>query len=321
MIAYVLRRLIEAVPLLLVITLLLFVIIQMTGDPLAAYTVDSTLTGEDIARLRALYGLDQPVPIQYLRWLGNMLTGTWGTSFVTHQPVTELIAQRLPNTVILVVSSYSIILAVSIALGIYTAVRQYSLVDQVVTTLAFIGISIPSFWLGLLLLIIFAVETRNLGLPYFPAGGMYDLTVGPTIPQVLWHLVLPSITLATVITAGYIRFVRASMLEVINQDYVRTARAKGLSERVVLRRHALANAAIPLVTLIGLDVPRFLSGAIVVESIFAWPGMGRLFWEHAEKTDIPVLMAVMLFSSILVVGCNLLADIGYAYLDPRIRYR
>src|SRR5690242_4532121 len=211
MTAYIARRLFEAVPLLLLITMVLFGIVQMTGDPLAAYTVDSTLTGADIARLRAQYGLDQPVPIQYLRWLGNMLTGTWGTSFVTHQPVLEMIAQRLPNTIILVVSSYSIILTVSIALGIYTAVRQYSLIDQVVTTLAFIGISIPSFWLGLLLLIFFAVETRNLGLLYFPAGGMYDLAIGPTLPQIAWHLVLPAITLATVVVASYIRYVRASM--------------------------------------------------------------------------------------------------------------
>src|SRR5215212_3542188 len=321
MVAYLVRRLIEAVPLLLLITLVLFVIIQMTGDPLAAYTVDTTLSGADMARLRALYGLDQPVPIQYLRWLGNMLTGNWGTSFVTRQPVLELIAQRLPNTLILVSSSYSIILVVSVVAGVYTAVHQYSLVDQLVTTLAFIGIAVPSFWLGLLLLIFFAVESRNLGLPYFPAGGMYDLQVGPTLLQILWHLVLPSITLATVITAGYIRYVRASMLEVINQDYIRTARAKGLSERVTLRRHALKNAAIPLVTLIGLDMPRFLSGAIVVELIFAWPGMGRLFWEHAEKTDIPVLMAILLFTSTLVVLCNLLADVGYAVIDPRIRYR
>jgi peptide/nickel transport system permease protein len=321
MAAYLIRRLFEAVPLLLLITMLLFGIVQMTGDPLAAYTVDSTLTGADIARLRAQYGLDQPIPVQYLTWLGNLLTGNWGTSFVTRQPVLELLAQRLPNTIILVAASYSIILVVSIVAGVYTAVRQYSWVDQLVTTLAFIGISVPSFWLGLLLLIFFAVETRNHGLPYFPAGGMYDLTVGPTVIQILWHLVLPAICLATVITAGYIRFVRASMLEVINQDYIRTARAKGLSERLTLRRHALKNAAIPLVTLIGLDMPRFLSGAIVVESIFAWPGMGRLFWEHAEKTDIPVLMAILLFTSTLVVICNLLADVGYAVLDPRIRYR
>jgi len=165
------------------------------------------------------------------------------------------------------------------------------------------------------------VQTRTMGLPYFPAGGMYDLLVGPSLPQILWHLVLPSITLATVVTAGYIRYIRASVLEVIRQDYVRTARAKGLPEHLTLRRHALKNAAIPLVTLMGLDLPRFLSGAVVVESIFAWPGMGRLFWEEAQRTDIPVLMAVLVFSSALVVLGNLLADIGYAYLDPRIRFR
>src|SRR3954462_66563 len=256
MVAYLVRRLFEAIPLLLAITLVLFFILQMTGDPLAAYTVDSTLTGADIARLRSQYGLDQPVPIQYLRWLGNMLTGNWGTSFVTHQPVIELLQQRLPNTLMLVASSYTIILVVSVVAGVYTAVHQYSAVDQIVTTLAFIGIAVPSFWLGLLLLIFFAVGTRNLCLIYFPARGLSALTVGPTIPQILWHLVLPSICLATVITAGYIRYVRASMLEVINQDYIRTARAKGLSERVTLRRHALKNAAIPLITLIGLDMPR-----------------------------------------------------------------
>jgi peptide/nickel transport system permease protein len=317
---YVARRAVEALPLLLLVSLILFSIIQLTGDPLAAYTVDSTLTGDDLIRLRHYYGLDQPVPIQYLRWLGNVLTGNWGTSFVSNVPVVELIAQRLPNTLLLVASSYSIILVAAVVLGTYTAVHQYSPFDHIVTTLAFIGISIPSFWLGLLLLIFFAVQTRNLGLPYFPAGGMYDLAIGPTVPQVLWHLVLPSITLATVVAASYIRYVRASMLEVIRQDYVRTARAKGLAEAVLLRRHAFKNAAIPLVTLIGLDLPRFLSGSVVVESIFAWPGMGRLFWEEAQRTDIPVLMAVLMFTSVLVVVFNLLADVAYAYLDPRIRY-
>jgi peptide/nickel transport system permease protein len=253
--------------------------------------------------------------------LGNVVTGNWGTSFVSNMSVVELIGQRLPNTLLLVAGAYSIILVAAIGLGTYTAVHQYSPFDHVVTTLAFVGISIPSFWLGLLLLIFFAVETRNLGLPYFPAGGMYDLNVGATVPQVLWHLVLPSITLATVVAAGYIRYVRASMLEVIRHDYVRTARAKGLAEGVVLRRHAFKNAAIPLVTLMGLDLPRFLSGSVVVESIFAWPGMGRLFWEEAQRSDIPVLMAVLMFTSVLVVVFNLLADVAYAYLDPRIRYR
>jgi peptide/nickel transport system permease protein len=317
---YVARRVLEALPLLLIVSIILFSIIQLTGDPLAAYTVDSTLTGDDIIRLRHYYGLDQPLPIQYLHWLGNVLTGNWGTSFVSNVPVAELIAQRLPNTMLLVFAAYSLILVAAVVLGTYTAVHQYSVVDHVVTTLAFIGISIPSFWLGLLLLIFLAVQTRNLGLPYFPAGGMYDLAIGPSVPQVAWHLVLPAITLATVVAASYIRYVRASMLEVIRQDYVRTARAKGLGEGLLLRRHAFKNAAIPLVTLIALDLPRFLSGSVVVESIFAWPGMGRLFWEEAQRTDIPVLMAVLMFTSVLVVVFNLLADVMYAYLDPRIRF-
>jgi len=317
---YLARRLVQTVPLLLLISIIGFGIIQMTGDPLAAYTMETALSREDIARLRAYYGLDQPVYVQYLNWLGNLARGDWGTSYVAHRPVLDLILQRLPNTIMLVVASYTLILTVSIVLGIYTAIRQYSWVDHLVTGLAFVGISIPSFWLGLILLVVFAVSTRNLGLPYFPAGGMYDLSVGPTVPQVLWHLVLPAVTLATVVTANYIRYIRASMLEVLHNDYVRTARAKGLHNGVILRRHAFRNAAIPLVTLIGLDLPRFLSGSLVVEAIFAWPGLGRLFWEHAERTDIPVLMAIMMLTAAMVVFFNLLADVAYAFLDPRIRY-
>ena len=317
---YLVRRLVQTVPLLLLISIIGFGIIQLTGDPLAAYTMETALSGKDIARLRAYYGLDQPVYVQYLNWLGNLARGDWGTSYVAHRPVLDLIMQRLPNTLMLVAASYTLILAVSIVLGIYTAIRQYSWVDHLVTGLAFVGISIPSFWLGLILLVVFAVSTRNLGLPYFPAGGMYDLSVGPTVPQVLWHLVLPAVTLATVVTANYIRYIRASMLEVLHNDYVRTARAKGLRNGVILRRHAFRNAAIPLVTLIGLDLPRFLSGSLVVEAIFAWPGLGRLFWEHAERTDIPVLMAIMMLTAAMVVFFNLLADVAYAFLDPRIRY-
>jgi peptide/nickel transport system permease protein len=320
MVRYLARRLVQTIPLLLLISILGFGIIQLTGDPLAAYTMETALSREDIARLRAYYGLDQPVYVQYLNWLGNLARGDWGTSYVAHRPVLELILQRLPNTLMLVAASYTLILTVSIVLGIYTAIRQYSWVDHLVTGLAFVGISIPSFWLGLILLVVFAVSTRNLGLPYFPAGGMYDLSVGPTVTQVLWHLVLPAVTLATVVTANYIRYIRASMLEVLHNDYVRTARAKGLHNGVILRRHAFRNAAIPLVTLIGLDLPRFLSGSLVVEAIFAWPGLGRLFWEHAERTDIPVLMAIMMLTAAMVVFFNLLADVAYAFLDPRIRY-
>jgi peptide/nickel transport system permease protein len=317
---YVVRRLLQTIPLLALISILAFVIIQATGDPLSAYTMEMTLSRDDVARLKAYYGLDQPVYVQYFNWLRNLARGDWGSSYSFHAPVLQLILNRLPNTIILVAAAYALILSLSIVLGVYTAVRQYSLFDNAVTGLAFIGIATPSFWLGLMLLIVFAVGTRNLGLPYFPAGGMYDLQVGRTLVQVLWHLVLPAVALATVVTASYIRYIRASMLEVLHQDYIRTARAKGLRENAVLRRHAFKNAALPLITLIGMDLPRFLSGSIVIESMFAWPGMGRLFWESAQRTDIPVLMATMLFTSTMVVIFNLLADIAYAYLDPRIHY-
>ncbi len=318
---YIVRRLLQTIPLLVLISILAFLIIQATGDPLSAYTMEATLSRDDIARLRAYYGLDQPVYIQYFNWLKNLAGGDWGTSYSFGAPVLSLVLARLPNTIILVAAAYTLILTISIVLGIYTAVHQYSLVDNLVTGLAFIGIATPSFWLGLMLLIVFAVGTRNLGLPYFPAGGMYDLQVGKTPLQVLWHLVLPTVALAVVVTAGYIRYIRASMLEVLHEDYIRTAQAKGLGEGTILLRHAFKNATVPLITLIGIDLPRFLSGSIVIESMFAWPGMGRLFWESAQRTDLPVLMAILLFTSTMVVIFNLLADIAYVYADPRIHYK
>ncbi len=237
-----------------------FAIIQATGDPLAAYTVETALSSEDIARLRAYYGLDQPIYMQYLHWLGNLDSGRLGNLLRRAPPgdrIDPATAAEYAHAGGRVVRDHPL---VSIVLGIYTAVRQYSWVDHLVTGLAFIGIAIPSFWLGLILLVVFAVGTRNLGLPYFPAGGMYDLRVGPTVPQILWHLVLPAVTLATVVTANYIRYIRASMLEVLHNDYVRTARAKGLRNGRYCVAMPFSNAAIPLVTLIGLDLPRFLSG-------------------------------------------------------------
>ena len=307
-------------PLLLIISFIAFAIVQATGDPLAAYTVDASLTSDDIARLRARYGLDRPMPLQYLAWLGNMLTGDWGTSYYTRENVIDMVRDRLPNTLLLVGIAYSVILGAAVLLGIVSAVRQYSWLDHLITGASFVGIAIPSFWLGLMLIVVFSVRFKAAGLPYFPVGGMFDQRVGETVPQVLWHAVLPALTLAVVITARYIRYIRAAILEQIEVDYVRTARAKGLPERVVLLRHIFKNALLPLITLIALDVPSLLSGAIVIESIFAWPGMGRLFWSAAERTDIPVLMAVMLLVAVLTVIANLVADVLYAVVDPRIRY-
>ncbi len=314
------RRLLQAVPLLLIVSFIAFMIVQATGDPLAAYTVDASLTSEDIARLRQQYGLDQPLPLQYVSWLGNLLTGNWGTSYYTRENVVDMILDRLPNTLLLVGISYSVILVLATALGIFSAVRQYSFIDHLITGTSFIGLAIPSFWLGLMLIVVFAVQFKAAGLPYFPVGGMYDQRVGETLPQVLWHAVLPAVTLAVVVTARYVRYIRSAILEQTQVDYVRTARSKGLSERVVLLRHVFKNALLPLITLVALDVPSLLSGAIVIETIFAWPGMGRLFWSAAERTDIPVLMATMLLVAALTIVANLIADVLYAVADPRIRY-
>lgn len=317
---YLLKRSFQAIPLLLLISIVVFASIQATGDPLAAYTVDASLTADDIARLKAKYGLDQPLPVQYLNWLRNMATGNWGTSYFTRENVADMVWERLPNTLILFAVSYVLILAAAAVLGILTAIRQYSVFDHVVTALSFLGIATPSFWLGLMLIYLFAVRLKALGLPHLPVGGMYDLSVGQTLPEVARHVILPAVTLSVVVCARYIRYIRSSLLEQLQLDYVRTARAKGLRPATVLSRHVFKNVMLPLITLVGLDLPNFLSGTIVIESIFAWPGMGRLFWSAAERTDTPVLMAVMLFVAVLTVLFNLCADLFYAVVDPRISY-
>ena len=257
---YILNRLVQAVPLLLLISFIVFMSIQATGDPLAAYTVDASLTSDDIARLKAKYGLDQPVPIQYLNWLKNMATGNWGTSYFTRENVVSMFGERLPNTLILFAVSYVFILVVALFLGILTAVRQYSILDHTVTAFSFLGIAAPSFWLGLMLIYLFAVRLKAWDLPYLPVGGMYDLNVGKTFPEVVRHVILPAFTLSVVVCARYIRYIRSSILEQLQLDYVRSAKAKGLRPVTVLFRHVLKNVMLPLITLVGLDLPNFLSG-------------------------------------------------------------
>jgi peptide/nickel transport system permease protein len=339
---YIIRRALQAIPLLFIISVILFLLMSNMGDPLATMGGRQPPRGEDRARLARQLGLDQPIYIQYVYWLvgndwrmvdvngdgtpdtyGNrrgILRGDWGTSLVTRRPVLEMIGQRLPNTLILMLTAQIVILSVSLTIGIYSALRQYSFVDNAVTAFSFIGYSMPIFWLALVLIYVFAVHFKRIGLPYLPTGGMYDPVVGRTAGQLLWHMVLPVASLSVISVAAYSRYVRASMLEVIGQDYIRTARSKGLTGRVVLWRHALKNAALPLVTLVGLDLPLLLAGAVVTERIFAWPGMGRLFLDHVERTDIPVLMGILMMVSIAVVVFQLLTDIVYTFLDPRIRY-
>lgn len=339
---YILRRLLQAIPLLLIISVILFLLMNAMGDPLASFGGRRRIRSQDRERLTRSLGLDKPILVQYAIWLvGNdwmdidldgdgvpdakgtrrgILRGDFGKSFMEKRPVTEIIAERLPNTLILMLTTEVVILFFSLFIGIYSAIRQYSLFDHVFTGLSFIGYSMPIFWLALIMMFVFAVYFKRWGLPHFPTVGMYDLAVGKTIPQVLWHMVLPVTTMSIMSIAGYSRFIRANMLEVIGQDYIRTARSKGLSERVILLGHALKNASLPLVTIVGMDLPILLGGAVVTESIFAWPGMGRLFWNAAQDTDIPVLMGVLTLISIAVVMFQIVTDITYTFLDPRIRY-
>lgn len=339
---YILRRLLQAIPLLLIISFILFVLMQNIGDPLATMGGRVPPRAEDKERLRRQLGLDQPLFTQYTFWLiGNdwtsvdrdgdgepetpgtrrgVLRGDFGDSIVTRQPAIEVIGERVPNTLILMLTSEVVIIVGALIIGIYAAIRQYSLLDNIITAFSFIVYSVPIFLLALLLMYVFAVNFKRWGLPYFPTTGMYEPSEGRTLAQVAWHLVLPVASIALVSIAGYSRFIRASMLDVIKSDYIRTARAKGISERRTLFIHAFRNAALPLVTLIGLDIPFLLAGAVVTETIFAWPGLGRLFIEHLGRADFSVLMGLLMIISTSVVIFQLLTDLTYTLLDPRIRY-
>ena len=314
---YVLRRLIWAVPLLLGISVITFLILKaVPGGPLAAYEANPDVTPADLARLEREFGLDQPVPLQYLQWLQRFVTGDWGYSIAQHLPVTQLISERLINTIYLMSTVYVVTILVAIPIGLFTAVRQYSKLDVAVSAATVVGYSMPTFWLGLLLIILFGLELRwlPLGGTRTPGASGFDLLDSAR------HLVLPVATLSLVGLTRYVRFLRASMLETIHQDYLRTARAKGLPERAVIIRHAFKNAAIPLVTVAALDLPELFGGALVTEQIFSWPGMGRLFWDATTRLDYPILMGILFISAALIVLANLVADVLYGYLDPRIRF-
>jgi len=341
MLNYIIRRVLQAIPQLFIISILLFLLMQSFGDPVATLGARTPPKPEDKERLRRQLGLDQPLYTQYVVWLaGNdwmlidmdgdgisetpgkrqgILRGDWGQSLVTRRPVLEMIADRLPNTLVLMITVEIVIIIFSLLVGIYSALKQYSFWDNLITTVSFVGYSMPVFWLALMMIYIFAVGFKRMGLPYLPTVGMFDPQVGKTTLEVMRHMVLPVATLSIISVASYSRYVRSSMLEVLNQDYIRTARAKGLGYWTVIARHALKNASLPFVTLIGLDLPFLLAGAVVTERIFAWPGMGRLFLDHVARADFPVLMGILMLIAIAVVIFQLLTDIVYSFLDPRIR--
>jgi peptide/nickel transport system permease protein len=323
MIRYIVRRLLESIPLLFIVSLLVFALLQASpGSPLAQLERDPTVSPADLQRLAEEMGLHDPWLVQYGRWALAAVQGDFGHSLQTRRPAITEILDRLPNTLILVGSAFFVTLLIAIPVGVMSAVRQYSLFDHVVTMLAFMGQSIPIFWFGLMLILVFYVWLSNpftCG-PLFPAGGMYSTGQEDSLLNRLWHLVLPVTMLSSTWVAWYTRFLRASMLEVLSQDYIRTARAKGLEAGRVVYRHALKNAATPVVTLMALDLPVLFAGALFTETIFSWPGMGRLFFQSALRRDYPVLMAIVMLTAVLIILFNLLADLAYSYLDPRVRY-
>lgn len=318
---YVARRALQAIPLLLLISVMAFLLIRMSGDPMSMYGQSAAITAEDRDRIIQQHGWDQPKIVQYVYWLRDVVRGDWGTSLYTYQPVTQMIWERLPNTMILMGTVFLLTLTLAIPLAIYSALHQYSGADYLITGISFVAFALPTFWLGLVCIMIFSVKFQEWGLPSLPAGGMYDLAEGQSLTGLLKHLIMPAIVLSIVSMASYIRYLRASMIEVLRDDYIRTARAKGLGERSVTVGHALRNALIPLVTLITMNIPLIFSGALITEQVFSWPGMGRLFVDHANRGDYPVLMGLVMTVSVLVVLFNLVADIVYAAIDPRIRFQ
>ena len=325
MTAYIVRRLLWMIPLLVGVSVITFAMLKrIPGDPVTVMLLESRSSGRviteaDRERLRKQYGLDKPAYLQYFDWLGEVLRGNLGTSIRMKQPVTEVIKQRLPNTMKLAGVSLVITLAIALPLGILSAVRQYSWLDYLLTAFNFVGISIPQFWLALMLLYLFAVKIQLL-----PVRGMSSPYVEPGFwnhfVDTVTHYILPvaSVTLASL--AGYMRYQRAAMLEVIRQDYIRTARAKGLPEHVVILKHAWRNALIPIVTLLGYVLVILVEGSIVVEAIFSWPGMGLLAVDSLQQRDYPVVMAIVMLSAVLIMIGTLLSDILYAIVDPRVRY-
>jgi peptide/nickel transport system permease protein len=315
---FIARRLILAVPTLLMISLVLFAILALApGDPLSQFAANPAVPPEVRENIKRSLGLDQPWPVRYVKWLTSMLQGDWGFSFGSRVPVWELLKLRIPNTLAVVGVAYLVSLMLALPIGIISALRQYSVMDHVATTLAFIGFSLPTFFTGLMLIIIFSVKLQWLPFIYDSTLKVSDLE---TLSAQLKQSIMPIMVLALFQTATVVRYTRASVLENLPMDYVRTARAKGLAHVTVVGRHVVRNSLIPVVTLIALTVPTIFSGAVITEQIFRVPGIGSLLITSIQNSDTPVVMAITFTFSVLVVFFNLVADVMYGVLDPRIRY-
>lgn len=314
MIRYLLHRLGQSLVLLVLVSMIGFGLLHLTpGGPLSQFALTPGMSAEAMARIAHQMGLDRPLPIQYLDWAGHLLRGDWGHSYRDQQPVLAIIVSHLGATLELMVSSTLLAIILGTWIGVLGAIRRYSVADYLATIGAMIGLSIPTFWFGLVMIYLFSVWLR-----WLPSGNMYTSGDGSFLDYAR-HLVLPCLVLTLVTVATWSRYMRASMLDVINQDYIRTARAKGVRARAVLVRHALRNALLPMITVAGVQLPILLSGALVTETVFTWPGMGRLLLDSIGYRDYPVVMGLLMFSALLVLAGNLVADILYVVADPRIR--
>ncbi len=321
MFKYIVHRLVQMLPILLLISVLVFALLtSMPGDPLETMLTDNPdISYEQYVELRKLYGLDDPIYVRYFRWASQVLQGQLGYSRQYKIPVQNLVLPRLQNTLILSMSALALALSVALLLGIISAVKQYSAIDYWSMAFAFFGFSVPGFWLGLMLIVLFSVN-----LHWLPPGGIMSTDVGPTVWDQLLdrakYLVMPVIVTAFTEMASWTRYTRNSLLDVLQLDYLRTARAKGLAERSVVLKHALKNSLLPLITVIGGSFARFFAGATITETVFSYPGMGKLLFDSVMGNDIVVSMAILMVLAFMVLWGNLIADVLYGIVDPRIRY-
>jgi peptide/nickel transport system permease protein len=313
---FVLRRVVQGVPTLVGITLVSFLVLRLApGDPVLLMFGGQQLRADELVALRAAYGLDQPLPVQYLAWLRHVLSGDFGRSFLYNRPVLDMIEAALPNTLLLAGLSLLVTLLVGVPLGVLAARYRGQWLDRLIRIVGVAGHAVPAFWFGLLFILILSVQFR-----LFPVGGMLTIGKDPLdLPDRLAHLVGPVLTLSLAGIANYSRYMRTETLEVLNQDYVRTARAKGLRETQVLSVHAFRNALLPLVTALGSQLAFLVSGAVVVEQVFAWPGMGRMTYEAARSKDYPIVMGVVVITSLMLLTCYIVRDVAYGIVDPRVR--
>ena len=317
MFQYIIKRLLQAFLMIIAVSIILYVLIKlMPGDPFQMYLENPSASPEAIAAVREKYGLDKPIYIQYLNWLKNTASGDWGRSYSNQRPVMELIGMKFGATLQLASFSFILALLIAIPMGVLGAIKKNSTFDYLTTGFNYLGISMPVFWFGLMLQLLFAVK-----LGWLPSAGRMSIgPAGGTFIDTFKHMIMPGFVLALIYIASWSRYTRNNYMDVLSQDYIRTAQAKGLSNFQIYGGHALRNAIIPLVTVITLDIPTLMAGAVTTETVFSWPGMGFFFMDSINRRDYPVLMGILLIIALLIILFNLIADILYAILDPRIKY-